>query len=234
MSIRKAAIAIFFFLAIGFVGAQIASAVAVSCSSAINVVPGDTINLSAPSAPSGVIYYYLWTITSGTSTVKTDANQQSSFTVPSAGSAASSYTATLLVGSGTTTSGAGLSGCVLSSCLSINVQLSNTCQIAGAQSVCQTDNAETYTYTGTADIAGTISGTQTAYLTWFVDGSQIANNDHSGKYTVDWTKYWKGSTNAEAHKVSVDVHSTKSGKVLSNCTLNVNVLPSPVATITPT
>jgi hypothetical protein len=49
-----------------------------TCTSGITKygVPGDTFNLAAPTAPSGVTYTYLWTVTASSGTqVLTSANQ---------------------------------------------------------------------------------------------------------------------------------------------------------------
>ena len=178
-------------------------------------------------------YTYLWTVVdSGGNQLLTDAKQNTQFAIPTAdNNPASYYVATLSVGSGTTTSGQ-ITGCVLQSCLLINVQLTNTCGVSGANSVCQTDASEQYSYTGNAAIAG---ANPTAYLNWIVDTTSVATHDATGKYSVDWTKFWSTSgSGSQPHNVVVEVHSIKSNALLSTCTYPVTVLPSPVTTIIPT
>ena len=217
-----------------FMGQGIGSAAVAGCAVTRYAVPGDTFNLSAPTAPSGVVYTYLWTVVDASGKTMTSVlnptTQNAQFMIPTA-SPSSSYTATLSVGSGT--SSGSITGCVLTSCLLINVQLTNTCGISGASSVCQTDNAEIYSYTGNAAIAGS---NPTAYLNWIVDTTSVTTHDATGRCTVDWTKFWSTSgTGAQTHNVIAEVHSIKSNAILSTCTpYAVTVLPSPVTTITPT
>jgi hypothetical protein len=206
-----------------------------SCAVIRYAVPGDTFNLAGPTAPSDVVYTYLWTVVDASGNTMTSVlnptTQNAQFTIPTT-SPSNYYAATLSVGSGTS-SGA-ITGCVLTSCLLINVQLTNTCGISGASSVCQTDAAEVYTYTGNAAIAA--GSNPTTYLNWIVDTTSVATHDATGKCTVDWTKFWSTSgTGAQTHNVIAEVHSIKSNAVLSTCTpYPVKVLPSPVTTITPT
>lgn len=110
--------------------------------------------------------------------------------------------------------------------------MTNTCGISGANSVCQTDNAEVYTYTGTADI----KDKKTAYLKWMVGITTIADKDSSGQAIVDWTKFWSttGGSGSQTYNVVLEVHAAKTGILLSTCTYTVTVLPSPVTTITST
>jgi hypothetical protein len=194
-------------------------------------VPGDTFNLAAPTAPSGVTYTYLWTVTASSGTqVLTSANQNTQYLIPTA-SPAGYYIVVLSVGSGTATSGQ-VTGCVLQSCLNISVQLTNTCSISGEKAPCQTNTSVRYSYTGNAAIAG---DHPTAYLVWKVDTTTVANHDATGSYTVNWTNFWTAGQNvAQNHNVIVEVHSIKSDAVLSTCTYVVTVLPTPVTTITPT
>ena len=227
MSISKLAILIAVILALG---CDVALSVASTCDVTKYAVIGDTFTLTGPTPPTGVTYYYLWTIKdSGSNTVKTDPNKVTTYTIPT--SATASYVATLSVGSGTTTSGAGLTGCVLQSCLTINVQLTNTCALSGANSVCQTDTNEAYKYMGNAAINGTSA---TAYLNWIVDTTAKTTHDTTGTYIVDWTGFYTGAGLPQAHSVTVEVHSLKSNNLMSTCTYPVTVLPSPVTTITPT
>ena len=219
-----------------FMGPGIGSAdVAAGCAVTRYAVPGDTFNLAGPTAPSGVVYTYLWTVVDASGKTMTSVlnptTQNAQFTIPTT-SPSSSYTATLSVGSGT--SSGTITGCVLTSCLLINVQLTNTCGISGASSVCQTDATEVYTYTGNAAIAA--GSNPTTYLNWIVDTTSVATHDATGKCTVDWTKFWSTSgTGAQTHNVIAEVHSIKSNTLLSTCTpYPVTVLPSPVTTITPT
>ena len=199
-------------------------------------VPGDTFNLAAPSAPEGVKYTYLWTVVDSngltlTSIVNSD-TQNAQFAIPTTDTT-SSYTVTLSVGSGTSTSGQ-IQGCILTNCLLIHVQLTNTCGISGTTPVCQTDSAEVYTYTGNAVISG---DHPTAYLKWIVDTTNIvADHDATGHYSVDWTNFWTkpGHDVAQTHIVTVEVHSMKSNALLCSFNYPVKVLPSPVTTITPT
>jgi len=211
-----------------------APAPAPSCAVTKYAVPGDTFSLAGPTPPSGVAYTYLWTVVdSGGNQVLTDAKQNTQYAIPGADkNPASYYAATLSVGSGTSTSGQ-ITGCVLQSCLLINVQLTNTCGISGANSVCQTDAAEVYAYTGNAVISG---DQKTAYINWIVDTTSVATRDTTGKVTVDWTKFWSTTgSGAQTHNVIAEVHSLKSNALLSTCTpYAVTVLPSPVTTITPT
>jgi hypothetical protein len=203
-----------------------------SCAATKYAVPGDSLTLTGPTPPQGVAYTYLWTVTdSSNNIVLTDSHQSTAYTIPTSDkNPASSYVATLSVGSGTSTSGQ-ITGCVLQSCLLISVQISNTCGVSGANSVCQTDDAEVYSYTGTADI----KDKKTGYLKWIVDSTTIEPKDNSGQTTVDWTKFWSTSgSGAQTHNVIVEVHSAKSNALLSTCTYPVTVLPSPVTTITPT
>jgi hypothetical protein len=227
MSISKLAILICVILAMGY---DVALSVVAGCDVTKYAVPGDTFTLTGPTPPTGVTYYYLWTIkdTSG-STVKTATDKVTTYTIPTP--ATVSYVATLSVGSGTATSGAGLTGCVLQSCLTINVQLTNTCALSGASSVCQTDSNEAYKYMGNAAINGT---SQTAYLNWIVDTTAKTQHDTTGTYIVDWTTFYTGAGSPQAHSVTVEVYSLKSNTLLSSCTYPVTVLPSPVTTITPT
>jgi hypothetical protein len=200
-----------------------------SCAVTKYAVPGDTFSLAGPTPPSGVSYTYLWTVADANNNqVLTAATQNTQYQVPTT-SPTSYYVATLSVGSGTSTSGQ-ITGCVLQSCLLISVQLSNTCGVSGAQSVCQTDNAEVYSYTGTADI----TNKKTSYLKWIVDTTTITSKDNSGQTTVDWTKFWSttSGSGAQTHNVIVEVHSAKGNTLLSTCTYPVTVLPSPVTTIT--
>lgn len=216
-----------------FMTLGIASAAPEGCAVTINKAPGDTLNLAGPTAPSGVVYTYLWTVVDASGNTMTSVlnptTQNAQFTIP-ATSPTSTYTATLSVGSGTS-SGA-ITGCVLTSCVLINVQIAaGTCSLSGASSVCQTDNAEVYSYTGTVDI----KDKNKAYLTWIVDSTTVDPKDNSGKTTIDWTKFWSTSgTGAQTHKVIAQVYSATSKALLSNCTLPVTVLPSPVTTITAT
>ena len=155
------------------IGSSIGNAAVAGCAVTRYAVPGDTFNLAGPTAPSGVVYTYLWTVVDASgntiTTVLNPTTQNAQFTIPTTGTS-SSYTATLSVGSGTS-SGA-ITGCVLESCLLINVQLSNTCGISGADTVCQTDDAEIYSYTGNAAISGS---NPTAYLNWIVDSTSGSN-----------------------------------------------------------
>jgi hypothetical protein len=221
-----------------FMGMVIGSATVAppsGCAVTRYAVPGDTFNLAGPTAPSGVVYTYLWTVVDASGNTMTSVlnptTQNAQFMIPTT-SPSSSYTATLSVGSGT--SSGTITGCVLTSCLLINVQLTNTCGISGASSVCQTDATEVYTYTGNAAIAA--GSNPTTYLNWIVDTTSVATHDATGKCTVDWTKFWSTSgTGAQTHNVIAEVHSIKSNAVLSTCTpYPVKVLPSPVTTITPT
>jgi hypothetical protein len=216
-------------------GLGIASAVVTpaqpTCAVTKYAVPGDTFSLAGPTPPTGVAYTYLWTVADANSNqLLTAATQNTQYQIPTT-SPTSYYVATLSVGSGTATSGQ-ITGCVLQSCLLINVQLTNTCGISGANSVCQTDAAEVYTYTGNAIISG---DQKTAYLNWIVDTTSVATRDTTGKVTVDWTKFWSTSgSGAQTHNVIAEVHSLKSNALLSTCTpYAVTVLPSPVTTITP-
>lgn len=220
-----------------FMGLGIASAVtAPSCAVTKYAVPGDTFTLKGPDQPTGVTYTYGWTVVDAggntMTTVQNPGTQTATFTIPTA-SPTSYYVATLSVGSGV---GNGqITGCILTSCLLINVQLTNTCGISGASSVCQTDSGEQYTYTGNAVIA---TDAKSAYLVWKVDAATVTPlaTDVAGKCTVDWTKAWTvGGTVAQTHTITVEVHSIKSNAVLGTpCTYPVTVLPSPVTTITPT
>ncbi len=220
--------------AVLFIGPVMVSAAVADCAVTRYAVPGDTFNLAAPTAPSGVVYTYLWTVVDASgntmTTVLNPTTQNAQFTIPTTDTS-SSYTATLSVGSGTS-SGA-ITGCVLASCLLINVQLTNTCGISGESYVCQTDDAEIYSYTGNAAISGS---NPTAYLDWIVDTTTVATHDATGMCTVDWTEFWSPSgTGAQAHEVIAVVHSIKSNAVLSTCTpYPVTVMPSPVTTIIPT
>jgi hypothetical protein len=184
-----------------FMGMGIGSATVAGCAVTRYAVPGDTFNLAGPTAPSGVVYTYLWTVVDASGNTMTSVlnptTQNAQFTIPTT-SPSSSYTATLSVGSGT--SSGTITGCVLTSCLLINVQLTNTCGISGASSVCQTDATEVYTYTGNAAIAA--GSNPTAYLNWIVDTTSVATHDATGKCTVDWTKFWSTSgTGAQTHKI---------------------------------
>jgi len=227
MSMHKPTLLICVFLAICFNLAGIVAAQQPTCSFNAYVVPGDTVTLTAPTPPQGVTYTYLWTITKPNGeTVLTDAHQQTNYVIPSPTSE-SYYVATLSVGSGTATSGQ-ITGCILQSCLLIQVQTSNTCGISGAQSVCHT-NTEVYTYTGNAAISGQHP---TAYLNWYVDGTSVAANDATGQNTVVWDSFWRpNEERAQAHTVKVEVRSLKSNSILSECTYNVTVLPSPDTSI---
>jgi hypothetical protein len=231
MTICRPAVLICVVLAICFNLAELAAADEPSCSVTTYVVPGDLITLTAPTAPQGVTYTYLWTITDPNGVNVLSDNQQSTkYTIPGPETSANYYVATLSVGSGTVTSGQ-ITGCVLESCLLIRVQTSNTCSISGTQSVCHT-NTETYTYTGNAAISGLHP---TAYLNWYVDDTSVASNDATGQNTVNWDSFWDTSRSvAQDHTVKVEVRSLKSNSVLSNCIYDVTVLPSPVTTITPT
>ena len=215
-----------------FMGLGIASAGSPpTCAVTRYAVPGDTFSLAGPTPPSGVSYTYLWTVTDASGNqVLTAATQNTQYQIPTT-SPTSYYVATLSVGSGTATSGQ-ITGCVLQSCLLINVQLTNTCGVSGATSVCQTDASEQYSYTGNAVISGS---NPTAYLNWIVDTTSEVTHDATGKYSVDWTQFWSTSgSGAQTHNVIVEVHSIKSNALLSTCTYPVTVLPSPVTTITPT
>lgn len=223
MSIPKAVVLVLIVLASSN---AMVSSVSATCSQ-IDAVPGDTITLQAPSAPTGVTYYWLWTVTDvqkGTTNL-TSHEQNTAFIVPS-GTSTSLYNVTLDVGAGTVQSGAGLTGCVLESCLHINVHTANSCSIAGDTSICNTDD-NVYTYTGTADT------TKTAYLNWYVDRSTHSGVLATGQSSVSvhWPTYWNNGPNAETHIVSLDVLSKKTNNVLSTCTFSVQVLPSPVTTI---
>lgn len=217
-----------------FSGLDIGNASVAGCAVTRYAVPGDTFSLAGPTAPSGVVYTYLWTVVDASgntiTTVLNPTTQNAQFTIPTTGTS-SSYTVTLSVGSGTSLGA--IAGCVLESCLLINVQLTNTCGISGADSVCQTDEAEIYSYTGNAAISGS---NPTAYLDWIVDSTLVATHDSTGMYTVDWTGFWSTSgTGAQTHNVIAEVHSIKSNALLSTCTpYSVTVFPSPVTTITPT
>jgi hypothetical protein len=194
-------------------------------------VPGDTFNLAGPTAPSGVTYTYLWTVTASSGNqVLTSANQNTQYLIPTA-SPASYYIVLLSVGSGTSTSGQ-VTGCVLQNCLNISVQLTNTCVITGEKAPCQTNTSVRYSYTGNAIIAGEHP---TAYLNWIVDTTSVATHDNTGSYTVNWTNFWTpGGLIAQTHNVIVEVRSIKSNALLSTCTYPVTVLPTPVTTITST
>ena len=226
-NLTLAILGVVLFMGLGIVSAS-------TCAVTRYAVPGDTFNLAGPTAPTGVAYTYAWTVVdSGSNTQTTVLNpttQNAQFTIPTT-SPTSYYVATLSVGSGTATSGQ-ITGCILQSCLLINVQLTNTCGISGANSVCQTDSAEPYTYTGNAVISGDL---KSAYLVWKVDTTTMASHDTTGTYTVNWTNFWiTGQDVAQTHTVTVEVHSLKSNTLLSTCDFSVKVLPSPVTTITPT
>lgn len=207
-----------------------------TCAVTKYAVPGDTFTLTGPTQPTGVTYTYGWTVVDASgntmTTVVNPGSQIATFAIPTS-SPTSYYVATLSVGSGVGTGQ--ITGCILTSCLLINVQLTNTCGISGASSVCQTDSAEQYSYTGNAMISG---DTKSAYLVWKVDATTVTplGTDAVGKCTVDWTKAWTaGGTVAQTHTITVEVHSIKSSTVLGTpCTYSVTVLPSPVTTITPT
>ncbi len=198
------------------------------------VTPGDSVTLTGPNPPSGITYSYLWNIYNPDGTVASNldgtdaisADQSITFTTPDASKSENYYVATLLV----TDTREG--GCALSSCMKIVVNKDNSCGINGEKSVCQTDTAQEYTYTGNADI----SDKKVATLTWFVDKTKVAEKDTTGKYTVDWTKFWdsKASAGTQVHTITVEVHSKKGNQVLSSCSLDVNVLPLPSTEITPT
>lgn len=232
MSISKAIILIGIMLAAIVNITPIATATIAGCTNTVYGVPGDTVTLTGPVAPTGVVYTYQWTITDASgATVGTPVSTQSTtFTIPSPST--SFYTATLLVGSGTANSQGYIAGCVMSSCVTISVESITGCSISGSQTVCQTETDDIYTWTGTADIGNH----KTAYLTWFVDSTTstpIKDNDNSGQVTVDWTKIWDTTKPAgsQTHNVIVQVKSTKSKTVLSTCSYTVTVLPTPVTTI---
>jgi hypothetical protein len=227
MLMNRFALLICIVLAIGLNSAGIAAAQQPTCSFNAYVVPGDTVTLTAPTPPQGVTYTYLWTITKPNGeTVLSDGHQQTNYVIPSPTSE-SYYVATLSVGSGTATSGQ-ITGCILQSCLLIHVQTSNTCGISGTQSVCHT-NEKVYTYTGNAAISGEHP---TAYLNWYVDGTSVASNDATGQHTVNWDSFWRtNEEKAQAHTVKVEVRSKKSNSILSECTYDVTVLPSPDTSI---
>lgn len=222
MSIPKAFVLVLIVLASSNAMVSLVSA---ACSQ-IDAVTGDTITLQAPPAPTGVKYFWLWTVTDvnkGTTNL-TSHEQNTAFIVPS--NPASLYNVTLEVGSGIEGGTGGLTGCVLESCLHINVHTQNSCSIQGDTSICNTDD-NVYRYTGNADTG------KTAYLNWYVDRSTHPNVLATGQSSVSvhWPTYWLNGPNAETHIVSLDVLSKKTNNVLSTCTFSVKVLPSPVTTI---
>lgn len=206
-----------------------------SCSVTKETTIGDTVTLTGPNPPTGVTYYYLWTITdpSGSivgipaSTAKTDFKVDSDPV-----KAQDYYVATLSVGAGTATSGQ-LTGCVLTSCVLIKVNKPSACALTGPTSICQTDTGSIFEYKGSLDA---IKVKKVNYLKWLVDGATEKDKDYEGKCTVDWTKHWdsKASEGSQAHKVTVEVHSSKQDNQLSSCSMDVTVLPLPLTTITPT
>lgn len=208
------------------------SPIAADCTP-MNVVAGDSITLTGPTPPDGANYHYkyIWTVDGSDNShlVTATPGVSITFTIPATG-AANTYTATLSVETVTTAGTSG--GCILQSCVTINVQSSFTCGLTGAQTVCQTDSSEVYNYAGTVDF----SNKKTAYLVWYVGTQKIKDNDQTGQVTVDWSHYYSPSVpGTQTFNVIVEAHSAKAPHaLLATCTLPVAVLPSPVTTITPT
>lgn len=246
MSIMKLALPVL--CIIGILGLYMASAEAVSvaspdestvslpsCPVTKETTVGDTVTLTGPNPPNGVTYRYLWTIRdpSGNiigvpaSTASTDFKVEAD-----SAKAQNYYVATLSVSAETTTSGQ-LAGCVLTSCVLININKPSACALTGPTSVCQTETGTIFNYAGSLDA---IKVKKVNYLKWVVDGATEKDKDFEGKCSVDWTKHWdsKASEGAQTHKVTAEVHSAKQDNLLSSCSMDVTVLPLPLTTITPT
>ncbi len=207
-----------------------------TCSVTKDVTLGDTVILTGPTPPNGVTYTYLWTIADPAgNTVHTAPDKVStSFAIDSDPTKAQNYyVATLSVGAGTETSGQ-LAGCVLTSCVLIQVNKPSSCALTGPTSVCQTDTGSIFNYAGSLD---SIKVKKVAYLKWIVGATTLKDKDYTGECSVDWTKHWdssKASEGAQTHKVTVELHSAKQDNLLSSCSMDVTVLPLPLTTITPT
>jgi hypothetical protein len=232
MSMSKAIILVCALLAISC--SALASAVTelsppTNCAVTKYALPGDTFTLTGPTAPTGVTYYWGWQVKDATgAVVKTDNVKATTFTIPTS-SPTSWYSAILTVTSGTSQSQ--LAGCSQQSCLLINVQQTTSCLISGANTVCQTDNSEPYTYTGNAVLTG---ASQSAYLKWYVDGILKVASDTSGVYNVNWVPVWTGGTGSQTSSVKVEVYSLKMNTKMTDCTYTVTLLPTPATTIAPT
>ncbi len=187
----------------------------------VDTVPGNIVTLTGPTPPSTEITYsYLWNIykpaaegTSATTAITPVETQEVQFTVPAQG-AEDYYTATLLV----TDTRKG--GCALSNSIKIVVDKKNSCGVSGPEAVCISDTDKKYTYTGDAVLSKNL-----VYLDWYVDSTKVSSKDTTGSVTVDWTQ--SPYNTVGTHAVKVEVHSKKGDQKLSECSMNVNVLPLP-------
>ncbi len=203
-----------------------------ACAVTKEVTLGDKVTLTGPTPPDGVKYDYLWTLSYGSETEILGKSVSVDFTVEAdPAKAPDYYVATLLVSAETETSGK-LAGCVLTSCVRINVNKPDACALTGPVSVCQTKTDSVFEYKGSLD---PIKVKKVAYLKWIVDETTEKDKDDTGKCSVDWTKHWDSSkaSGAQSHKVTVELHSAKQGNLLSSCSMDVTVIPLPLTTITP-
>jgi len=100
------------------------------------------------------------------------------------------------------------------------VNKKNSCGVRGPEAVCISDTNKEYTYTGDAELSKNL-----VYLDWYVDSTKVSSKDTAGKVIVNWTQ--SPYSTVGTHAVKVEVHSQKGNQKLSECSMNVEVLPLP-------